>query len=98
VAAALEGRDVDAVELDRPARRPQEAKDHLSDRRLAAPALADQRDDLAGPHRKAYVVHRKQLRGAERSDGVRLAAGVDLQHQATAFAFRDERITHTMRH
>ena len=68
-----------------PASDPQEAEDHLPDRRLAAAALADQRDDLAGRDLEAHVADGEELRAAERADAVGLAARVELQHQAATF-------------
>ena len=42
-------RDVAALELDRAARRPVEAAEHVDERRLAGAVRADQADDLAAP-------------------------------------------------
>ena len=53
--AAAQARDVPAVERDRAGRRPGQPEDHPADRRLAAAALADQRDDLAGCDGEADV-------------------------------------------
>ena len=71
-----------AVETDRPARRAEQAQDHLPDRRLSAAALSDERDDLALPHLEAHVPNRLELPAAERAHAVRLAAHVEREHQA----------------
>ena len=63
----------------------EEPQDHLPDGRLAAAALADERDDLAGADVEADVPNCEELAAAERADTVGLAAGVDLEHQAAAF-------------
>ena len=55
---------------DRPRRRRPEPQDHAADRALAAAALADQRDDLAGLDREADVAHGDELGAAERADPV----------------------------
>ncbi len=83
--SAAERGDVHAVEDDVPAGDLEEPEDHLPDGRLAAAALADEGDDLAGVDVEADVPDREELTAAESADAVRLAAGVDPQHQAAAF-------------
>ncbi len=83
VPLARQLRHVLAVERDRAAGDRGQPQDHPPDRRLAAAALADQRDDLAGVHVEAHVLHRRQVRAAEGAHLVDLGDAVERQHRVT---------------
>src|SRR5581483_8496057 len=58
-----------------------EREDHAPDRRLAAPALTDQRDDLAGLDGERDVVDGAKRAGTERADAVGLRHVLEREHQ-----------------
>ncbi len=60
-------------------------QDHPADGRLAAPALADQRDDLAGLNVEAHVGDSGQLGAAEHARPEDLRDAVELEHQPSTF-------------
>ena len=72
VRLARQARHVLAVEADRAAGDLGQPQDHPPDRGLAAAALADERDDLAGIHVEAHVSHGRQIGAAERPHPVDL--------------------------
>src|ERR1035437_8764019 len=74
-------RDVFVVERDRPRGGKQQPEDHPPDGRLAATALTDQRQHLAGLDVEAHVPHGLQLPAAERTDAVGLRDAIDVKHQ-----------------
>ena len=69
---AVEARDVDAVEGDRPGRRLDEAEQEASDGRLAAAGLPDEAKGLAVADLEAHPVH-----GPDQPDGAHQQAALD---------------------
>src|SRR6185312_5052190 len=84
VATAVAG-NVLAAEADRPRRRRRQPQDHPPDGRLAAPALADEGDDLARADVEAHARHGRLGAAPEQARAEDLRDVVDLQHQAAAF-------------
>src|SRR5690606_6975103 len=75
-----EAADVGAVERDPPLADRGEPEDHLADRALAAAALPDEGDHLAGRHLEADVAHRGERPAAERADAVPLGDVLQPEH------------------
>src|SRR5919108_175129 len=88
--SSANGGDVDAVEGDGAAADRGQPQDQLADGGLAAAALADERDHLAGPHLEADVADGGELLAAEDADLVDLGDPLQLQHRSDRLPAGDE--------